>query len=486
MIYNEIVGDMMKRLSSLIETKEDVLVKGIKINSKEIEEGDMFVCIKGVNTDRHDFIDEAIKNGASCIIGEKDITCSVPYVKVKNTNKLLPDLCRKFYDFDNLGLKIIGITGTDGKTTTATSIQYLIGLDRCGYIGTNGYSCSKFSRDCPNSTPDPTLLYKYFLEFAEAGCEYVVMEASSEGFFRGRLLDLEFNAGAYTNISWEHINIHGTFDNYVDSKVQLARQTNGKFIVNLDDVYHEKFSIESLNYLSYGKDKKSDLYIKDYDITPRYTRVVFEYLGEEYSFTSPLLGEFNVYNLACAFLVCLSLGFDIHELIENSINIDVSGRLEMINMGQDFYVMVDYAHTPNGIKSILDFVRVLNVNRAIVVIGSAGERDSKKRPVMGKTVIDNADYAIFTYEDPRSEDPYEIVKQMVSEIENPTKYEVVIDRSLAIKKAIDIASANDIVLVLGKGNETYQKLKNEVIYFNDIEESRKWLEERLEREKVEI
>ncbi len=472
----------MKKLNELLKTEYDVNVTGIKINSKEVEKGDLFVCIKGVKTDRHDFIDEAIKNGASCIIGEKDIECSIPYVKVKNTNYILPDLCRKFYDFDRLNLKIIGVTGTDGKTTTATSIQYLIGRDKCGYIGTNGVSCLKWTKDSPNSTPDPTLLYKYFREFYDAGCEYVVMEASSEGFLRGRLDDLYFTAGGYTNITWEHINVHGSFENYVKCKLRLASQTTGKFIINQEDEFHDRFKEKSLNSLSYGEDPKCDLYIKNYTITPKYTNVVFVYQNEEYSFISPLLGKFNVYNLACAMLICLSLGFDMETLIENAMNIDVSGRLEMINIGQKFKVMVDYAHTPNGIKSILEFVRVLEVNRAIVVIGSAGERDYKKRPIMGKTVIENADYAIFTYEDPRSEDPRDIIKEMVSEIEDESKYEIVIDRSKAIKRAIDIASENDIVLILGKGNETYEKLKDKTIYFNDIEEAKKSIQERLNRE----
>ncbi len=472
----------MKKLNELLKTEYDVNVTGIKINSKEVEKGDLFVCIKGVKTDRHDFIDEAIKNGASCIIGEKDIECSIPYVKVKNTNYILPDLCRKFYDFDRLNLKIIGVTGTDGKTTTATSIQYLIGRDKCGYIGTNGVSCLKWTKDSPNSTPDPTLLYKYFREFYDAGCEYVVMEASSEGFLRGRLDDLYFTAGGYTNITWEHINVHGSFENYVKCKLRLASQTTGKFIINQEDEFHDRFKEKSLNSLSYGEDPKCDLYIKNYTITPKYTNVVFVYQNEEYNFISPLLGKFNVYNLACAMLICLSLGFDMETLIENAMNIDVSGRLEMINIGQKFKVMVDYAHTPNGIKSILEFVRVLEVNRAIVVIGSAGERDYKKRPIMGKTVIENADYAIFTYEDPRSEDPRDIIKEMVSEIDDESKYEIVIDRSKAIKRAIDIASENDIVLILGKGNETYEKLKDKTIYFNDIEEAKKSIQERLNRE----
>ena len=472
----------MKKINELIKTDLDVNIKGIKINSKEVEPGDLFVCIKGVKVDRHEFIGEAIKNGASCIIGERDIKCDIPYIQVKNTNYILPELCRKFYDFDRLNLKIIGITGTDGKTTTSTSIQYLIGLDKCGYIGTNGVRCSKFQKDCPNSTPDPTLLYKYFKEFYDAGCEYVVMEASSEGFLRGRLDDLYFAAGGYTNITWEHINVHGSFENYVKCKLKLASQTTGKFIVNLNDEFASKFKEKSLTNLSYGENPMSDLWIKDYYITPKYTNVTFVYQNEEYNFVSPLLGKFNVYNLACAFLVCLSLGFDMETLIENAINIDVSGRLEMIDLGQNYKVMVDYAHTPNGIQSILDFVRVLDVNRAIVVIGSAGERDYKKRPIMGKTVVNNADYAIFTYEDPRSEDPLDIAKQMASEIEDTSKYEIVVDRSEAIKKAINMAHENDIVLILGKGNETYEKLKDKTIYFNDIEEAKKWITERKNKE----
>ena len=482
MRYNERDGERMKKLSELFETSKDVNIKDIKINSKEVTKGDMFVCIKGVHEDRHKYIEEAIKNGASCIVCEKDIETSVPCIKVKNTNYILPKLCRDFYDFDSLNLKIIGVTGTDGKTTTATSIQYLIGSDRCGYIGTNGVSCKAFKKDSPNSTPDPTLLYKYFKEFAEAGCEYVVMEASSEGFLRGRLDDLYFVAGGYTNITWEHVNVHGSFENYVKCKLKLAGQTQGKFVINFDDPYAKRFQEVALNTLSYGRDKKCDIYIKDFEVTPQYTVVTFVYQKKEYHFTSPLLGEFNVYNLACAFLICLSLGFDIETLIENSINIDVSGRMEMINLGQKYKVMVDYAHTPNGIKSVLDFVKVLDINRSIVVIGSAGERDSKKRPEMGKIVLENADYAIFTYEDPRSEDPLDIIKEMISEAKDLKNYEIVVDRSLAIKRAIDLAEKDDIVLILGKGNENYEKLKNKTIYFNDIEEAKKWILEK----KVEI
>lgn len=468
----------MKKLSDFFETDYDVFVKDIKINSKDVEKGDMFVCVKGVKADRHDFIPEAISNGASCIVGSRDIECSIPYIKVDNPDAILVDLCKKNYDFDG-SLKIIGVTGTDGKTTTTTSIQYLIGSDKCGYIGTNGVSCQKFQKPCSNSTPDPTVLYKYFQEFKKAGCEYVVMEASSEGFFRGRLEGLEFIIGAYTNVTWEHINVHKTFANYLDTKVNLARQSKNIFIINADDPNHEKFSLKDKTILSYGTKPECTLYIKNYHVTDKYTNITFVYKKEEYTFLSPLLGKFNVYNLACSMLVCLSLGFNMHTLIDHVLNIDVSGRMEVIDLGQPFKVIVDYAHTPNAIQAVLEFVKNLNVKRIIVVVGSAGERDVQKRPVMGKTVLQNADYAIFTSDDPRSEDPYVIASQMASDIKDKNSYEIITDRSEAMKKAIFMAEKDDIVLALGKGNETCQKLAHGTVHYSDIEEARKWIQERL-------
>ena len=197
----------MKKLSDFFEVENDVFVNDIVIDSRLVKKNDMFVCVKGINSDRHDFIPVAIENGASCIVGSKDIKCSVPYIKVDNPDAILVDLCKKNYDFDD-SLKIIGVTGTDGKTTTTTCVQTLIGSDLCGYIGTNGISCKKFSDTSNNSTPDPTILYKSFKRFKDAGCKYVVMEASSEGLYRNRLDGLDFIVGAYTNVTWEHINVH--------------------------------------------------------------------------------------------------------------------------------------------------------------------------------------------------------------------------------------------------------------------------------------
>jgi len=476
----------MKKLNELYKCDYDTEVYGIKINSKEVEPGDLFICTKGVTVDRHDFVNDAIARGAVAIVASKKIDVDVPVIYVDNTNKEMPLLCKRFYDNPDEKLSIFGITGTDGKTSTATIVQTLIGNDKCGYIGTNGRSCKKFDKDTNNTTPDSDKLYEYFNDFLEAGCTEVSMEASSEAFFRNRLEHLIFDVGAITNITREHLNIHGSFENYIECKKMLFKQIkkDGYSILNKDDEFYEEVKkvCVSKNIWTYGKEKDNTLQILSYDITPYKTDIIFKYKEKKYEIVSPLLGEFNVYNLACAILIALASGKTMKSIIPNISKCSVKGRIDILpNVGQNFTVMVDYAHTPNGIENILKFVHTLNVNRSIVVIGSAGERDFLKRPFMGKTVVNNASYAIFTYEDPRSEDPVNIINMMVSEIEDKSKYEIVVDRSNAIKRAIDIAGENDIVLILGKGNETYEKLKDKTIYFNDEEEALKALKTRFKQ-----
>ena len=478
----------MKKLSELYDINSDVEIKNIKINSKEVEPGDLFVCTMGVTADRHDFIDQAIENGASAVLVSKEVgSKSVPIIKVDNTNDELSRVCQKFYDYPNKELKMIGITGTDGKTSTATIVQTLIGKDDCGYIGTNGRSWKdKVKDDNPNTTPDETILYKFLREFKDDGCKFAVMEASSEAYFRKRLNNLEFDVSCYTNVTPEHLNIHGSFENYLDCKKQLFVNTKkeGYCVLNIDEEYFDDMkSACNGNIVTYGKNEKATLQIISYQVFPTKTLITWKYKDKIYNIESPLLGDFNVYNLSAGMLVCLSLGFDIENLINNIKYIRISGRLELLDTNTPYYVMVDYAHTPNGIKNLLNFVHTLDINRSIVVIGSAGERDRIKRPIMGKTVLDNASYAIFTYEDPRSEEPIDIINMLISDVKDYPNYEIEVDRRAAIEKAINMAKEKDMVLVLGKGNETYQKLKNEVIYFNDIEECLKAVEKRKEKEK---
>ena len=467
----------MKKLNELYPgIGSDTLIKSIKINSKEVEEGDLFVCTKGVTVDRHDFIDEAIKNGAAALIVSRDVgQKSIPIVKVPNTNLELPYLCQKFYDYPDQKLKMIGVTGTDGKTSTTTIIQTLIGSDLCGYIGTNGRSCAKFSGDNPNTTPDAQNLYMYLDEFVRFGCHYAAIETSSEAFYRGRLQAMKFDISAYTNVTSEHLNIHGSFENYLECKKMLFKQTkkDGYCILNKDDPYfNDMKEVCNGKILTYGKDEDNDLQIKDFKVFPDHTDITFKYKEELINIVSPLMGDFNVYNLACGLLCTICAGIPLSEILKRIDDIKVDGRLELLNTKTPYYVMVDYAHTPNGIKKLLNFVHTLDINRSIVVIGQAGERDSSKRPKVGNVVVENASYAIFTYEDPRSEDPMDICNDIISELKSThDNYEIVIDRREAINKAINMAKDKDMVLILGKGNETYQKLSTGKIYFNDIEEA---------------
>ena len=474
----------MKKLNELIDCKYNIPINGIKINSKEIEKGDLFICTDKGTLDRHNFIDDAIARGASAVIVKRDVgEKSVPIIKVDNPNDVLPIACSKFYDEPEKKLKMIGVTGTDGKTTVTTMIHLLIGDDKCGYLGTNGYSCSKFHKDTANSTPDSDKLYGYLNEFVDAGCEYCSMESSSEALMRDRIKDITYDVAVHTNITSEHLNIHGSLENYVRDKCKLFKQVkkNGYCILNKDDGRYEEVRAASVGkILTYGSDHSCDLYFKDVKISPAMNSFTAVYKGKEYPVKCRMAGYFNVYNLCAAMLTLFALGFKFDDFKDRIMDIRVSGRLELIDRGQNFYVMVDYAHTPNGITKLLEYIKLLPIKRSIVVTGQAGERDPFKRKEVGYVVCSNCDRAIFTYEDPRSEDPRDIIEMMLEKVKGKyNNYEIIIDRSEAIRHAISIAQEDDMVLILGKGNETYEKLKDRVIYFNDIEEAHKYLKERI-------
>lgn len=458
----------------------DIEIKGLSTNSKSVKPGDLFICIKGAKIDRHDFIDEAIKNGASFLVTSKDVDVSVPYIKVEDVNAIYEDLYRKFYDNPQDKLTLIGITGTDGKTSTTTIIQELLGNDICGYIGTNGYACSKFNRETDNTTPGIESMYRILAEFIDAGCKYVAMETSSEAFYYGRLKRFHFCVGGLTNIDKEHLNTHKTLENYIACKKMLFKQSDIS-ILNKNDKHFLDVSHDLNNYKTYGYANDCDLYIKSFNAEPDKTDISFIYKDKQYDIVSPLLGNFNIENLACGLLTCLNLGFDINDLLKNLDKLKIDGRMTSISLGQDFYVLVDYAHTPNGLTRLFEFTNKLNVNKKIVVTGNAGERDASKRKYVGKLCSDNNDHVIFTYEDPRFEDPYNVVKDLCELIQDKTNYETVIDRQEAIEKAINMAGPKDLVMILGKGSEDWQEVKGEFIEFNDVEKAKEAIEKRLNK-----
>lgn len=458
----------MKKLSELYEGFPDILINDIKINSKEVKNNDLFVCIKGVNIDRHDYVLDAINHGAVAIVASKKIDVSVPVIYVDDCNLELANLCRKFYDYPEEKLDIIGITGTNGKTTVASIIKDMIG-DDCAYLGTNGIKCANFDEKITNTTPDADRLFKYFKRFVDNGCKYLSMEASSEAFLRNRLNNIMFKVGIITNITEDHLNVHKTIENYVSCKQEIIKhlKDDGVLILNADD----KYFIDTKNkargkVLTFGK-TNADLIISSISEYVDKTDITINYNGVLYNITSPLLGEFNVYNLAAGILTLLSLGYDMNDIISRIHNITVPrGRMEFLDFGQKYHIILDYAHTPDAFIKIYDYLNRVKKGRIITVTGSAGGREKEKRKDMGKIVLDNSDYCLFTMDDPRDEDVNGIIDDLVS-ITDKTNYERIIEREEAINKALSMANDDDIILIAGKGDDNYMAIGKEYLLYSD-------------------
>lgn len=463
----------MKKLNELYPNcgYENIEIKGIKINSKEVIPGDIFVCTMGVTADRHDFIEEAIENGAAAVVVQKDIKCSIPTIKVENTNQELPLLASRFYDYPEEKLELIGITGTNGKTTVASIIQDLMGNDICSYLGTNGIICSTFQESIRNTTPDSDRLYGYFKRFVDSGCKYLSMETSSEAFYRKRLENLKFRVGIITNITEDHLNIHKTIENYVACKKQLVHQVrkDGYSILNCDDSHYEEIQKEACGtVLTYGK-KKSNLQIISSTCSFHGTEVTLKYQDQNYTFVSPLLGEFNIYNLCAAILCLLSLGYDMNHILTRIPNITApSGRVQFLEFGQNYHIVLDYAHTPDAFLKLYSLLDQVKKGRIITVTGSAGGREKEKRGPMGKLVLEKSDYVIFTMDDPRNEQVEDIIEDLVS-TSNQDNYEMIIDRKEAIYRAFEITQKDDIVLIAGKGTDNYMAVGNQYLPYSDLE-----------------
>ena len=458
------------KLSELFSTYngKDIDITGIKTNSNEVTSGDLFVCIKGVNSDRHDYIDDAINNGASAIVVSKDVETSVPVIKVIDTNNELVEILKRFYDNPQDKLSIIGITGTDGKTTSAKIIQQLLGDDICGYIGTIGIDCKYFKEKTNNTTPPPEKLFETFAKFVDKDIKYVALEASSEAFFYHRLDGINFLIGCHTNITSEHLNTHKTLENYINCKKELFIHSN-KQILNIDDLHFEELKKVSRDYMTYGTNINADLLIDSYKLYPNKTEIKLIYDNKPIEFETSLLGKFNVENLAMSLLTMIILGYDVNELVLKTKNLRIPGRMEVLDYGQNFYCIVDYAHTTNSIRNVLEFANTLDVNRIITITGQAGGRDKTKRKDIGKIVLDKSTYTYLTQDDPRYEKVENIINDMLEDT-NKSNYEIILDRKEAISKAIKNAKPKDLLLFLGKGSDKYMAIEDRREYYDESEE----------------
>ena len=447
-------------------------------NSRLIKPGQTFVAIKGYTVDGHDYIEDAIKNGATAIIAEKEVKCSVPVTVVENSAEYYQKLLVKEYKDDFKDLKLIGITGTNGKTTSAwLTYQMLLGLGKkAAYIGTLGFICENYYKELPNTSPEILTIYKLLDKAKDLNCEYVVMEVSNFALDQKRIEGLEFVAGAFTNLTEDHLDYHKTMENYLEAKLKLTDyiKKDGVLLVNKDDEASKKFIEKFKNTKTYGYGSADYDIISD-DIHPDHTDITFKVNGHEYKVTTNLTSKFNVYNYFTMFSILCELGFDIELVIEKTKNLKApKGRCETYKV-KDGFAVVDYAHTPDAVLKVVTAYKELAKARVITVVGCGGDRDPMKRPIMGEIASNYSDYVIFTNDNPRTEDPENIMKDILVGVKKDN-YEVCLDRREAIKRALDMICKDDIVLLLGKGHEDYQILGHTKVHLDDSEEILKYIE----------
>lgn len=440
----------------------------IKTDSRKVQKGDTFVAIKGNTVDGHDYIEKAIENGASKIVCEHG-SYNVETIIVPDTKEYLQKyIVDNYKDIINK-LDIIGVTGTNGKTTTCfLTYQMLNKLGiKTAYIGTIGFYVDDEVYELPNTTPEITEIYSMLTTALEKGCNTVVMEVSSHALSFKRVEGLNFTVEAFTNLTEDHLDYHKTMENYLNAKLLILDylKGNGTIIVNNDDEYSKYF--EKKNFKTIGF-TKSDYEVKSYESTENGTIINFVYQGKDLSITTNLRGKFNVYNYMTALAIINTYGIDIQKIFD--ITKDVfppKGRCEQIKV-RDAEAVIDYAHTPDAVEKIINSFLENKKGKIITIIGCGGDRDPKKRPIMGNVATQKSDYVIFTNDNPRTEDPKIIMENIISGV-TKDNYEIIFDRKEAINKGLDLLEKNDTLLILGKGHEDYQIIGHEKHHLDDKE-----------------
>lgn len=448
----------------------------IKTDSRKVVDGDTFVALPGISSDGHDYIETAIENGATKIIAQHG-EYKVPTVIVPDTRVYLNDLLKQEYGYVINDMKIIGITGTNGKTTSCfLTYQILNKLGiKCAYIGTIGFYLKDKVRNLPNTSVDIADLYGLLVEAYENDYKYVCLEVSSQGLSMDRFKTISFDIAAFTNLTQDHLDYHKTMNNYCLAKQQLFKQLkkDGKAIINADDKYKDYYLLKDNNNITFGLN--GDYKIDDLKFTNKYSVLEYSYQNKNYQIKTNLIGEYNIYNLLTAIVICHELGLDLNKINSVLDNLNMPcGRMERIDYNNNL-IIVDYAHTPDAISNIIKTIKPICKGNLYVTFGCTGSRDKTKRPIMTNIVLENVTKAIITIDDPHDEDPSDIVKDMLNGI-TFNNYEVCLDRKKAIHKGINLLKDNDILLILGKGHEEFIIFKDKKIPFNDKKEVLAYIE----------
>ncbi len=470
--------------------KLDRPVESIAYDSRRVQKNGLFVAMRGESRDGHEFIGQAIEKGASVIVAEREekhsrATCLV----VENARNALADLSATFYGLPAQRLKLAAVTGTNGKTTITFLIKHICekaGL-RCGLIGTVRYEIGERVLPASRTTPESLDLQELLAQIVNAGCRAAAMEVSSHALAQDRTRGLEWNVAVFTNLTQDHLDFHGTMESYFESKLklftQLGRQQKKRkpvAVVNIDDRYGQQLLQrigKKVAVITYGMGVRADFRASNYRVEFGGTSYQLDARGKSYLVRVPLIGRFNVLNSVAALAAANALGVDLREAVLSlGKSSQVPGRLELVPAKRQFQVFVDYAHTPDALRNVLKTLRELGPNRLIVVFGCGGDRDRKKRPLMGEIADRHADYAILTSDNPRKEDPNSIITEIEKGFRS-THYEKLVDRAEAIGRAIALVQPRDIVLIAGKGHENYQEFADHTVPFDDIQVARRAIED---------
>ena len=468
MLLSELISGLIpKHVSGTLTTE----ITGIAYDSRKVKKGDLFVCIKGFKTDGHNFLHQALENGAGAIISEKEFNLSIPVVTVENSRIALAHCSNIFYKKPSSKFKLIGVTGTNGKTTTTYLIKSILENSgaRVGLIGTNQNMIGDKVLKAERTTPESLELQQLFSHMVNDNVEYVVMEVSSHSLELYRVHGCEFDIGVFTNITRDHLDFHQSMDNYLEAKIKLFDMCKIG-IINIDEKESKNiYANTKCDKISFGINQKSDILAQN---------IVLGQKGVEFDVITPkgnehieigIPGKFTVYNALGSIGACVALNISLKSIKEGLRRAEgVPGRFQLVETGRDFSVIIDYAHTPDGLENVLNTVKGYIKGRLITVFGCGGDRDSSKRPIMGEIAGRLSDYCIITSDNPRTESPMEIINQIeVGMKKTSCKYKIIENRAEAIEYALGIAAKEDVIVLAGKGHETYQVLKDCTIPFDE-------------------
>lgn len=470
--------DIMPRSARLIGSG-NVDILNLTFKSGEVRKNSLYFCIKGENFDGHDFAEIVSSQGASAIVVERVQNVNIPQIVVKDVRKALSEMCATFYNHPERKLKFIGVTGTNGKTTTTFIIRNI--LKEAGYkagvIGTQGTFINGRRYKTCLTTPDPTELYAILSKMCSAGIDFVVMEASAHAIFLKKLDGIIFDVGIITNITQDHLDFFNTMKQYESAKISFLNSKHIKTaVVNIDDGrIRQNIGKIDVPVLSYGLYNPSDVFAMDVEKSLEKSKFVVNAFDNVFNVECPLIGEFNVYNILGAIAACFCLGIKESVICKALKKVKAPlGRFSVIKLKNDITVIIDFAHTPDGMENVLKTIKGVYFEKLVCVFGCGGNRDTGKRSIMGRIAEEYANFVVITSDNPRFEDPQKILDDIEMGMKKKNHVKIV-DRSKAIKYALGLLEDGGVVAILGKGGEMYQDINGVKTPYNDFEEIKKIL-----------